>query len=596
MGFSQGIANEMIYKIYSSLPTFKSIELNPGLNLLIAEKSPGASDLQTRNRAGKTSLVEIIHLLSGANIDSLFKVEELSEQSFGMEFDLQESKVTVERSAGKVVLKQIMGDTPSWSFLPPSDLLGERILTNSHWKSILGSQMFDLPPTSIEVDKDVMKFGPTLRSLFGYFVRRQSSGGFYSPFQIHTQQQRYSWQVSISYLLGLDWTIPQKFEFIRDRERSLRELKKAASEGTFGDTIGTTAELRTLLAVAENKYETLKQRVSDFQVLPQYRALEQEAAELTLESNTLSNQNVIDRELIIDLENSLSIELPPSTDDLAKVYDEAGIVLPETALKRFEDVKLFHETVLQNRKSYLGGEIELARSRISSREAEMAQINTRTSQIMGILNSHGALEKLTEMNGELARLEAQTEALRQRFNAAQQMEGLKVELENERNQLLLRLMQDYEEQGDLLARAIVAFEEISGSLYENAGSLRIEPSTNGPSFDISIHGARSKGISNMQIFCFDVMLMQIGMERGIGPRYLVHDSHLFDGVDERQVVNALQVGAKAAEELGFQYIVTLNSDQLPIDSNDRHGLDKFYLPVRLTDASEDGGLFGIRFE
>ena len=69
----------------------------------------------------------------------------------------------------------------------------------------------------------------------------------------------------------------------------------------------------------------------------------------------------------------------------------------------------------------------------------------------------------------------------------------------------------------------------------------------------------------MQIFCFDMMLMEICQKQGRGPGFLIHDSHLFDGVDERQVAKALQLGAERAEASGFQYIVTMNSDALPKD-------------------------------
>jgi uncharacterized protein YydD (DUF2326 family) len=57
----------MIHRIFSSLRSFKRLEFKPGLNVLIAQKEAGASDKQTRNRAGKTSLVEIIHFLTGSD-------------------------------------------------------------------------------------------------------------------------------------------------------------------------------------------------------------------------------------------------------------------------------------------------------------------------------------------------------------------------------------------------------------------------------------------------------------------------------------------------------------------------------------------------
>jgi uncharacterized protein YydD (DUF2326 family) len=58
---------------------------------------------------------------------------------------------------------------------------------------------------------------------------------------------------------------------------------------------------------------------------------------------------------------------------------------------------------------------------------------------------------------------------------------------------------------------------------------------------------------------------------------------------------ALQLATRVAGNEGIQYIATMNSDDLQkaID----HGFDPtgHVLPVRLTDARDDGGLFGFRF-
>jgi hypothetical protein len=76
---------------------------------------------------------------------------------------------------------------------------------------------------------------------------------------------------------------------------------------------------------------------------------------------------------------------------------------------------------------------------------------------------------------------------------------------------------------------------------------------------------------------------------------LVHDSQLFDGVDPRQTGRALAVGARLAQENGFQYLVTLNSDVLS-ELPAAFEIKTYLLPQTMTDATESGGLFGIRFE
>lgn len=48
--------------------------------------------------------------------------------------------------------------------------------------------------------------------------------------------------------------------------------------------------------------------------------------------------------------------------------------------------------------------------------------------------------------------------------------------------------------------------------------------------------------------------------------------------------------------MGFQYLVTMNSDSVPKEGfQEEFDLKKHILPVRLTDEDETGGLFGARF-
>ena len=382
----------------------------------------------------------------------------------------------------------------------------------------------------------------------------------------------------------------------REREKTLKELKKAAGEGAFGSIIGSSADIRTKLTVTEERTRRLRDSIRTFRVHPEYHELEQEASELTGRLANLSNENTIDRELIFELEQAMTIESAPSYSDLELLYRETGVVLPTNTLRRFDEVKAFHDAVVNNRKIYLQGEMEAARERVMENEKSMETLSDRRAEIMNVLNSHGALEHFNKLQSELTKVETETEALRQQFSAAEQLEGRKTELDFERRKIQMRLRQDHSEQEDVIRRAILAFSETSSSLYEEAGELTIDSdSLNGPQFDVKIQGSKSKGINNMQIFCFDMMLMKICSERGIGPGFLIHDSHLFDGVDERQVAKALQIAAQMASKLKFQYIVTMNSDVIPKELPPGFDLHSYVLPVRLTDATEDGGVFGFRF-
>lgn len=572
----------MIHTIYSDLPSFKTLNLNPGLNVLLAQKSSGATQKQTRNRAGKTSVVELIHFLLGGKSDSkhgLFEVDALRDHTFGMVFDLGGAPIQVERSGGNKAKIHVSR--------PPN---GKReTISNPEWARRLGKEMFGLD--------NLPDRAPSFRSLFTYFARRQNSGAFSTPEKQATMQQTGDYQMALMYLLGLDWLIAADWQQIRDREKTLAELRKAAGTGAFGSIIGKAADLRTQLVLAEGRLKTLQGDLASFKVLEKYRELEEEASQLTRDLNALTNQNTLDLATISDIQSALAAEVPPALSDLEQVYRNAGVELPQGLIKqRYDDVRAFHESVVRNRQSYLQSELTAAQTRTAARERDKAHCDNRRAEIMNILQSHGALEQFQHLQAESSKQAALVESLRQRFEAAETLEGTKTELDIERNQLMLRLRRDFSEQSSRLVDAISAFEETSSQLYESAGRMLIEETQNGPQLKFPMQGSRSKGIKNMQIFCFDMMLMRLCHQRGMGTGFLVHDSHLFDGVDGRQVIRALRVGSQTANDLGFQYFVTMNEDDAFKEIESGFNLREYVQPIQLTDKTDNGGLFGIRFD
>jgi len=101
----------------------------------------------------------------------------------------------------------------------------------------------------------------------------------------------------------------------------------------------------------------------------------------------------------------------------------------------------------------------------------------------------------------------------------------------------------------------------------------------------------------MKVFCYDMTLAQLQADRPVSLEFLIHDNTIFNVVNERRVARALELGAKVATETGFQYIVTLNSDQVPFGEF-KEGFKKEFesaVVLKLTDATEDGGLLGVRW-
>jgi uncharacterized protein YydD (DUF2326 family) len=590
----------MIVSIMSSIPTFKTVTFREGLNVLLADTSPGATEKQTRNSAGKTSLIEIIHFLMGSDCDkdSLFRTDALIEHSFQGTFLIDGEKFVVSRTGSdpsKIFLVE-GGDRRDELSKRTDKATGRLNVSNTNWRVFLGHAHFGMP-ADIRGTIYEEAYTPNFRPLFSYFARRRNSGGFLSPERQAERQQRVDWQVNLSYLLGLDWQIPLEFNKVRIRENTLDELKKAARGGAFGNVLGTVAQLRPQVTIAEAQAEKLRAQLDNFEVLESYRELARRAAAARTEMQAIGRDAVSAHESLAHLEQALEAERPPAKADLERLYSAAGIELPGLALRRFEEVAEFYDSVIANRRTHLQQEIADLRQGIAEGERRQAELDAERSGILKTLEGRGALDDFLELQRTLARCEATAATLRERFKAAELLEGETTQLVIDRVNLKRRLQEDHQGRKQALDEAILLIASAIADLYQDrSGRFVVEATDNGPEFKISIEGDRGGGISNMEIFCFDLALFNVTTKRFGGPGFLIHDSHLFDGVDERQIAGALELGAKTTSEKALQYIVTMNSDifdRVPLpDDIDRSSV---VLSTRLSDETETGGLFGFRF-
>lgn len=588
----------MIIAIESDLQSFKPVRLGSGLNVLLADKSPNSGDRQTRNSAGKTSLVELIHfLLGGKSSGALPCHEALKAYTFYGTFEFQGVQLRIGRSGNapsKIILNE--GQAISLGLNPKLDKKsGLHFVSNEVWKEFLGNRLFALPfPTKGTLFEQ--SYTPTFRSMIAYFIRRR--GGFFRAEKQSEKQSSWDSQVNLSYLLGLDWTIPFELEKVRQRERQLEEIKKAAKGGAVGDIIGTVAELRPRVVRAEANVEKLRADLTAFRVVDSYREMSDRASAIRGEMLSIERNAVILKQTVDHLETTYKNEQPPTSTDVERLYKAVGVELPSLAVRRFEEVKEFHESVVANRRKRLKEQIQSIRHELSEAETRSMSLDAERSEILRFLDGSGALEDFTALHERLATLAVEAAALRERYKAAEILEGEKTELESDRINLKRRLQEDHQARQAQLDKAILIIGAAISNLYvDRTGEFVVAAKDNGPEFEITLQGDRGGGISQIEIFCLDLALLSLTADSRRGPGFLIHDSHLFDGVDERQVAIALQLGKSTAERIGGQYLITMNSDifdRLPLPSAiDRQA---FVLSTRLSDSEADGGLFGFRFD
>lgn len=579
----------MIRAVRCDQPSFRTITFENGFNVVLADQTSTSTDRDTRNGVGKSLLVEIIHFCLGASLSPVLKAESLKGWTFTTDIVLSGKSIEVSRSTTKNRFVTLRGDFSDWTLRPSlNDETGRFEMSIENWTTQLGELAFDLP-----TDMQKQTYVPGFRNLISYFIRR-GRDAFSSPFENHKNTSEGEKQIYNAFLLGLNWDFARQFQVLKDRKNVLTTLRTAAKSGLVEGFFGSIGELQAEKVRLEDIAARTKASLDAFRVHEQYAEIEQQANALTGAIHAMSNENVADREILSLYETTMRSETEPSLSDVEAVYQEAGIVFPDGIRRRLDEVTTFHRQLTDNRRQFLAAEVDRLRHAILARNDRIKETTNQRAEYLVILNTYGALQEYTQLQQQhlqilngIRELDTRIQNLRSFENG---MSDLKIEQEN----LLQTARRDLSEREPIWREAVRLFNANSEALYEAPGRLAIDVKETGYDFRVDIERAKSEGIESMKIFCYDLMLAQLWASKSTSPRVLIHDSTLYDGVDERQKAHALKLAAREAQQHDFQYICLMNSDSLPSTELMQEFEINQYVRIVLTDQI-DGCLLGLRY-
>ncbi len=580
----------MLRQLGASDSRFRTLTFKPGLNILVADVTPGSRATDSRNSAGKSSMIELLHFLLGERADrsTLAARPDLRDIEFSLLLDWpnQPEPLQVRRNGARATWVHL-------DPLPPAADRGQLELGTGHlrlseWQRLIERELFGLPDDHP---------GISGRNLLSFLIRRVTSNGYNTAVRSHGRQSDTDATTNLAYLFGLDWHLADRYRLLRARDTARAQMQKAAQDPLLGRIIGKVADLRSEIALAEQRLRDLERQVADFRVVPEYERLRGQADQLDRRIRQLRSRDVVDRRNLEDLERALEETAEPDISYLEAVYGELGVILTGQVRRRFDEVEAFHQSVVRNRRSYLEDEAATIRQQLADSENERQRVGEQLALILRTLEEGGALAALTTLQQLLGQQQAVLSALRHRYEAAQALEATRREIKQGRLILQQEMDRDIEARRSFVDDATILFSEFAQRLYgsDRTAYLRFEASDTSLRIQPHIDSDQSAGIGSMVIFCFDLTVSVIAHRAGRAPDFLVHDSHLFDGVDERQLTAALTIAAEIAERESMQYVITLNSDDLDKARRRNFNPDPYLLPQRLTDRYESGGLFGFRF-
>ena len=581
----------MIHSVSADQASFRTVHLKPGFNVIMADRTRSSSQRDTRNGLGKSTLLEIIHFCLGSSPrkgESII-VPELEGWTFTVQIDLLGSRFDVSRSISDPKRVYVEGH---FELLPlPASTEKENnrsFYSIKDWNSILGFCMFGLPLESTK------KYSPTYRSLISFFARR-TPDAYSTPFEHYRKQNEFDIQVNNAFLLGLNWLLAADLQILKDWKKHLDNLRASIKDGALKRYLGSIGELEAKQVRLAQQIKENEGGLATFNVLPQYREIEERANGATRRMNEIRNRRAAAERKLEYYAESRRTEVAASADQVADLYASAGVELPNAVKRRLDDVTEFHGQVIRNRRQFLSTEVERLQLAIADWNAELEAVNADRQGLLATLKTHGPWEEYQALTKAQANLQAEHEDLRLRIETLKEIQEGTSTYKIDRELLLKSIRLDYAERQDQRNKAISLFSQNSEYLYNAPGRLVIDIEETGYKFNVEIERSGSRGIDSMKVFCYDLMLSELQTNRQVSPGFLFHDSIIFDGVDERQRALALQLAAHTAAESGFQYICTLNSDMVP-NEDFEPGFDlRAFTRLVLTDDNDAGSLLGKRF-
>lgn len=579
----------MLRSLGSNDSRFKAVEFRSGLNIVVAERTDASTDTDSRNGSGKSSMIELLHFVLGAQNanKALWTSPSLRDHVFTLELDWpgRSEPLVVTRAVGRpnkiVVDPDVTGGTPRGLFDRPAEI------SLKDWQWVIERDLYGATSQNVDISG---------RTLLSFAIRRVDVGGFLEPTKTFGQQSPHDSMLNLCHLFGLDVGLAARYRLLSNQEATRKKLVEAAKDPVWGKIVGRSAELRGEIGAVEQRLAELERQIADFQVVPEYENIRREADEVDQQIRDLRAEEAIERRNLQDMERAMADVVEPDDRYLETAYRQLGVILGQEVRRRFDDVRVFHETVVRNREKHLSEEASRLRERLSERNLARQRLGERQAALLRTLNSGGALDALTSLQYALAREQAHLESLRHRFQAAQALEASRREIDAKRLELEQEMVTDLEDRDAATREANALFNQYARRLYGDGKNpyLTFSPTKQRMRIEPRIEDDGSRGIHNMVIFCFDLTASVIAHRAGRGPDFLVHDSHLYDGVDERQIVRALQLAAEVTAAEGMQYVVTINSDDLRKAGS--AGLDAapYVIEPHLTDQVT-GGLFGFRF-
>ena len=573
----------LLIKVYSNQASFRTVEFNKtGLSFVVAkQKNPGSSEQgKTYNGVGKSLLVRIIHFCLGANAKN-YKTfcEKLPEWEFFVDYEIGNKKYTAKRATNN----------------PKKITLNNEVISVNKFNKKMESLCFEIP-------EDISFL--TFRSLIPFFIRpkKESYVAYNKPGKTKTDYQALLYN---AFLLGLDVVLAQKKYTIRKEQKRVEDLEKNfKNDSLLRDFFTGNKDVTLTLVDLEERIKRLDDDLSNFKVAEDYNDVQLEADKVEMELFSLNNRVIMLQNNIEHINKSLKFSPDINKENIKAIYRESKIHFPENMTKTLDELEVFYEKLISNRKRRLLEQQNKLKLEQQNKKADVEKRQKDFDELMKYLGEHQALDLFVSLSNKNAELKAERDSLR-KYQELQyeyktkerQSEKDFIELTEVTEQYLTEIEPDTVVLRDYFRSLAKIFypDSVAGLTIEcNDGENQLQFN-----IDAKIESDASDGINNVKIFCYDLTILFKGHNHNID--FVFHDSRVFDGTDERQKTDMFKTVYQKFAQANKQYIATVNQNQLDeikkyMKDDEFEKIITLNTVLNLTDESDSEKLLGIKVD
>jgi len=567
-----------LIELYANQSTFKRVRFNEsGPSFILGskqDKDDHGDDGKSYNGVGKSLLIEIVHFCLGSNTNKAFK-EYLPGWEFSLIIAINERQHRITRSADK----------------QNEIYLDDRKLNLKSLNEFLEQQSFQIPP---EANGQL-----SFRSLISRFIRRRKED-YSDPRETSSDNEPFTTLIRNLFLLGLDISLAEKKYALRTRQTQLEAFEKNFKTDPYIREFYTgNKDIVLQTSHLEELARELESDLADFQVAEDYYEIEKAANEISAELRQLKNKSAVLDGAVKNINKSLEVKGDISLQKIKDVYGEMLTAFKPETLKSLADIENFHTSIMDKRGIRLSQEKQRMEIEISKLSEEIKSKLNELDQKLSYLSDKRALDQYAGVANELSDVRARLQKLRDYRlllqKSQEEMAQLKIHLAEEDIKTNAYLESTERERAERLS----AFTKLAKEIYPHAPSGITLRNNSGENkvrydFDVRVEADSSDGIGSVKLFCYDLTLAVLSSNTNV--KFIWHDSRLFSDIDPRQRALLFKLASKVSRKAGFQYIASINEDQLQTVEEELSPADYEdilkHIVLRLDDRGPEGKLLG----